>query len=86
MSAARLALRLIALTVAALAASGAAGAAPVRVVDDQRRTVELAQPARRAIALAPHAAELVYAAGAGDRLVGAVRGTDYPPAALSCPA
>ncbi|MEB2663861.1 cobalamin-binding protein, partial [Bordetella parapertussis] len=44
MSAARLAPRLIALTVAALA-----------------------QPARRAIALAPHAAELVYAAGAGDR-------------------
>ncbi|MFJ0743280.1 cobalamin-binding protein, partial [Bordetella bronchiseptica] len=51
MSAARLAPRLIALTVAALAAPGAAGAAPVRVVDDQRRTVELAQPARRAIAL-----------------------------------
>ncbi|WP_057110268.1 cobalamin-binding protein, partial [Bordetella pertussis] len=64
---------------------GAAGAAPVRVVDDQRRTVELAQPARRAIALAPHAAELVYAAGAGDRLVGAVRGTDYPPAARQLP-
>lgn len=35
----------------------------------------------RAVALAPHITELVFAAGAGDRLVGTVQGSDFPPAA-----
>ncbi len=39
------------------------------------------QPARRIISLAPHLTELVFAAGAGHRLVGAVAYSDYPPAA-----
>ncbi len=42
-------------------------------------------PATRIVALAPHLAELVFAAGAGDRLVGASAYTDYPPAATSVP-
>ena len=39
-------------------------------------------PATRIIALTPHIAELVYGAGAGDRLVGVVEFSDWPAAAL----
>jgi iron complex transport system substrate-binding protein len=42
-------------------------------------------PAQRIVVLAPHLAELVYAAGAGERLVGAVAWTDYPPEAADLP-
>ncbi len=41
--------------------------------------------AGRIITLSPHLAELVFAAGAGDRLVGAVAFSDYPPAAREVP-
>ncbi|MFO1354530.1 MAG: cobalamin-binding protein [Gammaproteobacteria bacterium] len=44
-----------------------------------------APPARRIITLSPHLAELVFAAGAGDRLVGVVEFSDYPPAARQLP-
>ncbi|KRC84834.1 cobalamin ABC transporter substrate-binding protein [Achromobacter sp. Root83] len=57
----------------------------IRIQDDRGRSVVLATPARRAVTLAPHAAELVYAAGAGAYLIGTVRGSDYPPAALALP-
>ena len=59
--------------------SASAGAA-VRVVDDTGHTVELRAPATRIVTLAPHAAELVAAAGAGARVVGVIAGTDYPAA------
>ncbi|EHK67316.1 cobalamin-binding protein [Achromobacter arsenitoxydans] len=59
--------------------------AAIRVQDDRDRSVVLAAPARRAVTLAPHATELVYAAGAGGHLVGTVRGSDYPPAARALP-
>lgn len=39
----------------------------------------------RIVALAPGLAELVYAAGAGDFLVGTVAYSDYPPAAAALP-
>lgn len=42
-------------------------------------------PARRIITLSPHLAELVYSAGAGDRLVGVVEYSDFPDAALELP-
>ena len=42
-------------------------------------------PARRIISLAPHAAELVYAAGAGPYLLASVAHSDYPPAARELP-
>ncbi|NMK49699.1 cobalamin-binding protein [Achromobacter sp. Bel] len=58
---------------------------PLQVPDDKGRTVVLAAPARRAVTLAPHATELVYAAGAGDRLIATVRGSDFPPAARQLP-
>jgi iron complex transport system substrate-binding protein len=41
--------------------------------------------AERIISLAPHLTELLYAAGAGERVVGAVDYSDYPPAARHIP-
>ncbi|SIT22577.1 cobalamin-binding protein [Achromobacter sp. MFA1 R4] len=61
------------------------GAPAIQVQDDRGRNVALEAPARRAVTLAPHATELAYAAGAGDFLVGTVRGSDYPPAARTLP-
>lgn len=64
--------------------AGAAGAA-VSAVDDAGRTLRLAAPAQRIVSLAPHVTELLFAAGAGARIVGAVEFSDYPPAALEIP-
>jgi iron complex transport system substrate-binding protein/vitamin B12 transport system substrate-binding protein len=41
--------------------------------------------AERAISLTPHITELIFAAGAGDKIVGTVIGSDYPEAALDIP-
>jgi iron complex transport system substrate-binding protein len=69
-----------------LATPGARAAEPVlRLVDDGGHDVVLAHPAHRIVALAPHLAELVYAAGAGDRLVAVSRFSDYPPEARAKP-
>jgi iron complex transport system substrate-binding protein len=45
----------------------------------------LAAPAQRIVALAPSLAELAFAAGAGGRLVGVARFSDFPPAARKIP-
>jgi iron complex transport system substrate-binding protein len=68
----------------------AAGALPIRaqpvsLADDRGREIRLAAPAQRMVALAPSLAELAFAAGAGGRLVGVVRYSDYPPAARGLP-
>ncbi|PZX29323.1 cobalamin binding periplasmic transporter [Cupriavidus phytorum] len=55
--------------------------ATVSVIDDAGQTVTLAQPARRVVSLAPHVTEMLFAAGAGDRIVGTVNYSDYPPQA-----
>lgn len=51
------------------------------VTDDADREVCLAQPASRIVTLSPGATELVFAAGAGERVVGVVSFSDYPPEA-----
>lgn len=51
------------------------------VVDATGRQVSLEQPARRIVGLAPHIVENLFSAGAGDKLVGAVSYSDYPPPA-----
>ena len=43
------------------------------------------QPAQRIISLAPHLTELVYAAGAGDKLIAVSAYSDYPDAAKTLP-
>ena len=62
-------------------APGADARAEIHVTDDSGRTVRLARPAQRIVTLAPHMAETLYAAGAGERLVGTVEFSDYPPEA-----
>jgi len=65
---------------------GVAGVrAEVSVSDDTGREVRLARPAQRIVSLAPHITELLFSAGAGDRLVGAVDFSDWPPAAKQLP-
>lgn len=51
------------------------------IKDDTGHELRLAKPAQRIVALAPHIAETLFAAGAGDNLVGTVDYSDYPPAA-----
>jgi iron complex transport system substrate-binding protein len=64
-----------------------AGAGPSRilVVDDAGDTVRLAAPARRVVSLNPVITELVFALGAGGRLVGRTDACDYPAAAIRLP-
>jgi iron complex transport system substrate-binding protein len=65
--------------------ASSARAQPVSAVDDRGRSIRLPAPAQRVISLAPHATELLYAAGGGTALVGAVAYSDYPPAARALP-
>jgi len=59
--------------------------AAVTVTDDRGSAVTLKQPARRIVSLSPHGTELLFAAGAGRQVVGAVAYSDYPPAAEKIP-
>lgn len=45
----------------------------------------LAEPAQRIVTLAPNLTELAFAAGAGDRLVGVVEYSNFPPPAQEIP-
>ena len=63
----------------------AASAEPLRSADDPGREVALPRPAQRIVALAPNLTELVFAAGAGERLVGVSAYSDYPAAARKLP-
>jgi len=51
------------------------------VKDDLGRAVRLPETVTRAVSLAPSITEMVFAAGAGDRLVGVTSYCDYPAAA-----
>ncbi|HUL02751.1 MAG TPA: helical backbone metal receptor [Gemmatimonadales bacterium] len=78
------------LLVFAASACGTEGKRPapagaVTVTDDLGRVVTLATPAHRIVSLSPAATELVFALGAGARLVGRTTWCDYPPAALAVP-
>ena len=69
----------------ASAAFAPAVQAAVTVVDDAGNRVTLQQPARRVISMAPHVTELLFAAGGGSRIVGAMNFSDYPEAAKRIP-
>ncbi len=69
----------------ALLMFAASAQAAVSVVDDAGQRVTLARPAQRVISMAPHVTELLFAAGGGARIVGAMNYSDYPAAARSIP-
>ncbi|MEH6356620.1 MAG: cobalamin-binding protein [Marinobacter sp.] len=53
--------------------------------DDTGKKLCLSAAAQRIITLSPGATELVFAAGAGDKVIAVVNYSDYPPAALTLP-
>jgi iron complex transport system substrate-binding protein len=57
----------------------------ISVKDDAGSTITLPRSAQRIITLAPNLAELVYAAGASDKMVAATRYSDYPAAVTKLP-
>jgi iron complex transport system substrate-binding protein len=59
--------------------------ATVTVVDDTGRPVTLPRPAQRVISMAPHVTELLFSAGGGKRIVGAINYSDHPPEARAIP-
>lgn len=69
----------------ALALGGGPAHAAISVVDDTGARLTLAAPARRVISLAPHVTELLFAAGGGARVVGAINFSDFPEAAKLVP-
>jgi iron complex transport system substrate-binding protein/vitamin B12 transport system substrate-binding protein len=68
-----------------LAVAAIAGHAINRGTDSMASSADVPSPASRAITLAPHITELIFAAGAGDRIIATVSSSDYPRAALSIP-
>lgn len=60
-------------------------AAAVSAVDDAGNRITLSSPARRIISLAPHATELLFAAGAGPYVVGVSQYSDFPAQASRLP-
>ncbi|WP_144063364.1 cobalamin-binding protein [Caballeronia insecticola] len=59
--------------------------AAITVTDDSGAPVTLDRPAARVVSLAPHVTELLFAAGGGARVVGAVTYSDYPKEAQAIP-
>ena len=59
--------------------------AEISVVDDSGRRVTLSSPAKRIVSLAPHATELLFVAGAGNKVIGVSSGSDYPSEASQLP-
>lgn len=69
----------------ALLSGATAATAEVNLTDDHARVVTLPRPAQRILSLAPHVTELLFAAGAGGKIVGAVEYSNYPEPAKSIP-
>ena len=59
--------------------------AAISVTDDMGKVITLASPAKRIISLSPHVTELIFAAGAGEQIIGTVNYSDYPAAAKAIP-
>ncbi|MEB0140038.1 MULTISPECIES: cobalamin-binding protein [unclassified Undibacterium] len=74
----------LALCILTLLASSVASAA-LCVIDDAGRNVCLERPAQRIVSLAPHATELLFAAGAATRVIAVSDYSDYPLAARNLP-
>jgi len=63
--------------------AGALGLGTQKIVDDMGRQVELPRRINRIVSLAPAATEIVYAVGAGAKVVGVDDFSNYPPETAS---
>jgi iron complex transport system substrate-binding protein len=61
------------------------GEAGITVTDGLGREVKLESAAQRIVSLAPSNTEILFALGAGDKVVGRDEASDYPEAALALP-
>src|SRR5260370_38262273 len=68
-----------------LALWSAAAWAAVSAVDSAGRRVSLPASAQRIVSVAPHVTELLFAAGAGSRVVAVSEYSDYPEVATRLP-
>jgi iron complex transport system substrate-binding protein len=73
------------LTLALLASVGAPALAAITVTDDAGRSLTLARTPQKIVSLAPGATEMLFAAGAGDRVIATVEFSDEPPQARKVP-
>lgn len=70
---------------ALLASCSAAALGAASAIDSEGRRVTLPAPARRIASLAPHVTELLFAAGAGAKVVAVSEYSDHPAQAKSLP-
>ncbi len=61
-----------------VAALGSVASAAITITDDSGARVVLAAPAKRIVSLSPGATEMLFAAGAGDRVIATVEYSDEP--------
>ena len=72
-------------TAAATSSPTPAPAFPVTVTDDEGTSVELAAEPEKIVSITPATTEILFAIGAGDRVVATDDGSDYPDEAASLP-
>ncbi len=70
---------------ATLAPPNSAAQQPLVVTDDTGTRLSLPGPARRIVSLTPGGTEMLFAAGAGDRILATSRGSEAPEAAKRIP-
>lgn len=76
---------LLAVSLFAVGPARAASPDTLRLIDDRGDTLRLERPPSRIVSLIPTATEILFALGAGDRLVGRTRYGTHPPAARRVP-
>ena len=76
-------LRVVTILLLAMSMEVQSRAGEIVVQDDLGNSVRLKNPAQRIISLAPHTTELLFAAGAGDKIIGVMEYSDFPAAARS---
>ncbi len=77
--------RAVRVLAALIGLASAAALAGIHETDDRGREVALSRPAQRIVSLAPMVTELLFAAGAGDRVVGVTAFSDFPAQARRLP-